>query len=132
MTPIGGVNVPSVAAQGELQWEKYSPDKLAEYRNEGRLIFVDFTAAWCVSCQVNEAVVFHSDEVKKKFKELNVALLRADWTNEDPVITKALAAFGRDGVPFYVIYPRAKDKPAVPLPEVISGSIVLNALEKLK
>jgi thiol:disulfide interchange protein/DsbC/DsbD-like thiol-disulfide interchange protein len=122
----------SASEEGGLAWEKFSPEKVAEYQKQGRPVFVDFTAAWCVSCQINEALVFHSDEVKVKLKELNVALLKGDWTNQDPIITQTLAQFGRDGVPFYLIYPKGEDTPAVPLPEVINAGLVLTELEKLK
>ncbi len=114
-----------------LIWEAYSPEKLGAYRAQGRPVFVDFTAAWCVSCKVNETVIFHSDEVKKKLTELGFVLLKADWTNEDPMITQALNAFGRNGVPFYVVYPRGKESAAMPLPEVLNAGVVLGALGKL-
>jgi thiol:disulfide interchange protein/DsbC/DsbD-like thiol-disulfide interchange protein len=122
----------SESSTNELTWEKFSPEKVVEYQKKGRPVFVDFTAAWCVSCQVNEALVFHSDAVKAKLKELNVALLKGDWTNQDPVITQTLASFDRDGVPFYLIYPKGEDVPAIPLPEVINAGLVLTELEKLK
>jgi thiol:disulfide interchange protein DsbD len=130
--PPAGASALGGSSESGLNWEKYSPEKIAEYRAEGKPIFVDFTAAWCVSCQVNELLVFHSQEVRAKLKELGVALLKADWTNQDPVITQALAQFGRDGVPFYVIYGKGKDAPVTPLPEVISAGIVLTELEKIK
>ena len=87
-----------------LAWEPFSPATVAEYRAQGRPIFIDFTAAWCVSCQVNELMVFRSEEVRATLKERGFALLKADWTNHDPIITQTLASFGRNGVPFYVIY----------------------------
>lgn len=118
--------------ESELNWEKFSPEKVVAYQAAGRPVFVDFTAAWCVSCHVNEAMVFSSDEVKQKLKAMNFALLKADWTNQDDMITKTLHAFGRDGVPFYLIYPKGKDVPAIPLPEIITAGIVMNELEKLK
>jgi thiol:disulfide interchange protein DsbD len=117
--------------KGGLAWERFSPAKVAEYRAQGRPIFIDFTAAWCVSCQVNELMVFRSEEVRATLKARGFALLRADWTNHDPVITQTLASFGRNGVPFYVIYGKGKNAPAVPLPEIINAGIVLHALENL-
>jgi thiol:disulfide interchange protein len=114
-----------------LAWEQFSPDKVAAYRAQGRPIFIDFTAAWCVSCQVNELMVFRSEAVRAALKTRGFALLKADWTNHDPIITQTLAAFGRNGVPFYVIYGKGQNAPAVQLPEVITAGIVLNALENL-
>jgi thiol:disulfide interchange protein DsbD len=125
-------SVSGVSHEEGLVWEKFSPEKLAQYRSQGQPVFIDFTAAWCVSCQVNEMVVFHNEEVRQKLKDSGVVLMKADWTNEDPVITKTLASFGRNGVPFYVIYGKEKDAPADPLPEVINAGIVLKELEKLK
>jgi thiol:disulfide interchange protein len=124
--------VSGVTHEDGLVWEKFSPEKLAEYRSKGQPVFLDFTAAWCVSCQVNEMVVFHNEEVRQKLRDSGVILMKADWTNEDPVITKMLASFGRNGVPFYVIYGKEKDAPADPLPEIINAGIVLRELEKLK
>jgi thiol:disulfide interchange protein len=117
--------------QDGLAWEPFSPATMAAYRAQGRPIFIDFTAAWCVSCQVNELMVFRSEEVRATLKEQGFALLKADWTNHDPIITQTLASFGRDGVPFYVIYGKGEHSPAVTLPELISPGMVLRALEGL-
>jgi thiol:disulfide interchange protein len=114
-----------------LPWEKFSPERVRSLRAEGRRIFVDFTAAWCVSCQVNERVVFGSSAVREKIAEKGMVLLKADWTDADPVITEALAAFGRSGVPLYVLYGRGETTPPVQLPEVITPAMVLDALGKL-
>lgn len=117
--------------QEGLAWEPFSPAIVAAYRAQGRPIFIDFTAAWCVSCQVNELMVFRSEEVRAALKERGFALLKADWTNHDPIITQTLASFGRNGVPLYVIYGKGEHSPAVTLPEIISPGIVLRALENL-
>jgi thiol:disulfide interchange protein DsbD len=91
---------------------------------------VDFTAGWCLSCQVNERVALRRPEVEKAFANTNVALFRADWTREDPAITEALAALGRSGVPAYALYVPGEANPRL-LPEVLTPAIVLNALDKL-
>jgi thiol:disulfide interchange protein DsbD len=112
-----------------LTWETFSPERVEQLRREGRTVFVDFTAAWCLSCQVNHKVVFGSEEVRQQFRDRNVATLKADWTRRDPVITQALAAFGRNGVPLYVLY-RPGESTAQVLPEVLTPQIVLEALKK--
>jgi len=116
----------------DVGWEKYSPNKITEFRSQGRPVFLDFTAAWCISCQVNELVVFGSPQVRQKFRELNVIPMKADWTNRDDQITQALSQFGRSGVPFYVLYSGKPDEPGTPLPEILTPQIVLDALEKIK
>jgi thiol:disulfide interchange protein len=77
---------------------------LTSCRGQGQSVFVDFTAAWCVTCQYNKKTTLSNAEVLADFEAKNVALLRADWTRRDPAITAALAQLGRNGVPVYVIY----------------------------
>lgn len=113
------------------EWVEYSPERLEDLRNEGKTIFLDFTAAWCVSCKVNERLVFSSQEVRKKFKQLGIVLMRADWTNRNPAITKMLASFGRSGVPLYVFFPKGAQSTPKVLPEVINSTLVLNELDAL-
>jgi thiol:disulfide interchange protein len=132
LQPASSASSLAISHEGGLTWEKFSPEKLAEYRSKGEPVFVDFTAAWCVSCQVNELLVFQSEAVKDKMRSLGFHLLKGDWTNEDPVITQTLAQFNRNGVPFYLIYGKGKGAPAVQLPEVINAGLVLNELEKIK
>ena len=101
------------------------------WQDKGQPVFVDFTAAWCLSCKVNEAVALGTDAVKQAFAQKNVALFRADWTHADPAISQTLQQYHRDGVPLYLLYsPKAKDAPQV-LPEVLTPGIVLDALKNL-
>jgi len=115
---------------GQGTWATYSPDAVEQLRASGQPVFIDFTAAWCLTCQVNERVALHTDEVRQAFAERNVALMKADWTRRDPVITRALEQYGRSGVPVYVLYHPGSDKPVL-LPEVLTKSIVLDALANL-
>jgi thiol:disulfide interchange protein DsbD len=103
---------------------------VSRYQSQGRPVFVDFTASWCLSCQVNERVSLSRPEVQKAFAEANVALLRADWTQHDDAIGNALAALGRSGVPAYALYVPGEASPRL-LPEVLTPGIVTEALGNL-
>ena len=112
-----------------LVWAPYSQQALDQARTAGHPVFIDFTAAWCLSCQVNERVVLKSAEVQHEFNKNKVTLLKADWTQYDPEITKQLASVNRSGVPTYVIYPASKNASADVLPELLTKDIVLTALK---
>lgn len=120
----------STAEASSGAWTSFSPEKVESLRAEGRPVFVDFTAAWCLTCQVNERTVLSTDVVQEAFQERNVALVKADWTNRDPQITEALESHGRSGVPVYVLYPGDGSGPTL-LPEVLTQDIVLNALDEI-
>ena len=113
-----------------LVWAPYSQQALDQARAAGHPVFIDFTAAWCLSCQVNERAVLKSADVQHEFSKNKVTLLKADWTQYDPEITKQLASVNRSGVPTYVIYPTMKNSSADVLPELLTKDIVLTALEK--
>jgi len=121
---------PGTRNTADAGWIEYSAEKLAQLRTEGKPVFVDFTAAWCVTCQVNKRVALRADDVKARFASDNVVLMRADWTNRDERITQALAQFGRNGVPLYVLYDRKGN--AEVLPELLTQGTVIAALDKLR
>jgi thiol:disulfide interchange protein DsbD len=122
---------PRLAPSGQLAWEAWSPERVAQLRQQGRPIYVDFTARWCATCQVNKRVVFGSSAVKKYFREQHVAMLKADWTNSDPQITAELAKWDRSAVPFNLVYPADSDSTAPrALPPLLTPQIVLNAFSK--
>jgi len=110
-------------------WRDFSPALVEELKASGRPVFVDFTAAWCVTCQVNKRLVLQDADVLGAFARRNVALVRADWTRRDPQITQALAALGRNGVPVYVLH-RPGQAPLV-LPEVLQAAMIHEALAGL-
>jgi thiol:disulfide interchange protein len=113
-----------------LVWQPYTQANFDAARASGKPVFIDFTAAWCLSCQVNEKAVLQSADVESTLITNHVQLLKADWTQYDPTITRELSALGRSGVPTYVIYPPgAVSNPDV-LPELLTKSVVLKAIEK--
>ena len=111
-------------------WQAWSNDAVQHALAAGQPVFVDFTAGWCLSCQVNERVALSQPEVQQAFQSANVALFRADWTREDPAITQALTALGRSGVPVYALYSPGENNPRL-LPQVLTPGIVVDALSKL-
>jgi len=94
---------------------------------EGRTVFVDLTADWCITCKVNEHVALNTDTVRKAFAEQQVAWLQGDWTRDDPAITQLLSRYGRSGVPLYLVYVKGGE-PKV-LPQLLTPSIVLDSLK---
>lgn len=118
----------SKVSRSSLVWEEFTKEKLEEYRREGHVIFLDFTAAWCLSCQVNEKVVFTSNKITEAFSQAGVKLLKADWTDKDEKITQALSSFGRSSIPLYVFYFPGKEP--ILLPEIITPKMVLNVLNE--
>lgn len=111
-------------------WEPWSAARVAAARDSGHAVFVDFTAAWCLSCQVNERVALHTNTVERAFADRKVVLLRADWTSRNAEITAVLASFGRSGVPLYVMYPSRATEPAELLPTVLTPGVVVSAVER--
>jgi thiol:disulfide interchange protein DsbD len=120
---------PADPSAPEVEWEAWSPEAVAKLRAEGRIVYVDFTARWCATCQLNKKVVFHDRDVLRYFAEKKIATLRADWTNKDPRITAELAAYQRSAVPFNVIWLPGKSEPVL-LPELLTASIVLSEVKK--
>jgi len=111
----------------ELKGETWSPARVAEIQAEGRPIFVDFTAAWCVTCKVNEKLVLNTTKVQTLFEETDTAFLVADWTNKDDEIAAELATYGRAGVPLYLVYSNNSVSPVI-LPQTLTYKVIKEAI----
>ena len=117
---------PSQAAIAH-ETEAWSAARVSQLQAENRPIFVDFTAAWCVTCKVNEKVVLDQDRTQKLFADTNTAFLIADWTNKDDTIAQELAKYGRAGVPLYLVYNQNSVNPAI-LPQVLTYDVIKSAI----
>ena len=117
---------PSQAAIAH-ETEAWSAARVSHLQAENRPIFVDFTAAWCVTCKVNEKVVLDQDRTQKLFADTNTAFLIADWTNKDDTIAQELAKYGRAGVPLYLVYNQNSVNPAI-LPQVLTYDVIKSAI----
>jgi thiol:disulfide interchange protein DsbD len=127
---LAGAAESAATIQTQGGWQPWSTEAVSRYQAQGRPVMVDFTASWCLSCQVNERVALEQPSVQKAFQEGNVALLKADWTRGDAAITQTLAALGRSGVPAYALYAPGQAQPQM-LPEALTPGIVIDAVEKL-
>lgn len=112
-------------------WEPFSPQRLAELRAAGTPVFLNVTAAWCLTCLVNERVALRSAAVTDAFARKGVVRLKADWTTRDPAITRVLGSFGRNGVPLYLLYPPGAATEPTVLPQILTEGVVVDATEKI-
>ncbi len=125
LQPAATSNVSSAPGDG---WQAYSAQELQNLRKQGKPVFIDLGAAWCVSCLVNEKVALAHSDVRQAFTCAGIHLLKGDWTNEDPQITAKLAEFGRSGVPLYLYYPAGATDPVV-LPQILTPQTVLDSVQ---
>jgi len=122
----------TASARALDSWQPYDAAQVAAIHAAGRPLLVNFTASWCLTCLVNERNAFADTAVQALFRDKGVTLMKGDWTNRDPAITQALAAFGRAGVPLYVVY-NATPGSAQPivLPQLLTANIVHDAFKDL-
>jgi thiol:disulfide interchange protein DsbD len=126
---VGATGAAAKAAGGVLGYEAFSMERLDRLAAEHRPVFVNLTAAWCITCLVNERAALDRAAVRRAFAERRVVALKGDWTRQDPEITAFLQQFGRSGVPLYLLYDQT-GTPTV-LPQLLSEASVLAALEKI-
>lgn len=119
---------PAATSATSNHWETYTPDRLERLLAEGKPVFLNFTAAWCISCLVNERVALSDGEVMNAFKKSGITYLKGDWTNRDVHITEILTKFGRSGVPLYVFYPAGVGAKPEELPQILTPDIVLSSI----
>lgn len=117
------------ASTSAQSWKPWSASEFESLRERGEPVFVNMTAAWCITCLANERVALSSATVKDRLAELGITYLKGDWTNRDAAITTYLSEFGRNGVPLYVLYPRGNGAPEV-LPQLLTPAIVDAALQR--
>jgi thiol:disulfide interchange protein DsbD len=120
--PAAGVNFDG--------WQRFSRERMAQAVAEGKPVFVDFTAAWCITCLVNERVALETSAVRQAFEQAGVVKLKGDWTNRDPEITSSLKELGRAGVPLYLFWVPGAAQPKI-LPQVLTESLILSELAAL-
>jgi thiol:disulfide interchange protein DsbD len=118
----------AATSQHEKNWEPYSAERLETLLAEGKPVFLNFTAAWCISCLVNERVALSDSKVIETFEAAGITYLKGDWTKRDAEITAVLTKFGRSGVPLYVFYPAQKNAKPIELPQLLTPDIVLNTI----
>jgi thiol:disulfide interchange protein/DsbC/DsbD-like thiol-disulfide interchange protein len=121
--------VSAAPSAADARWADWSPEAVETARSEGRPVFVDFTAAWCVTCQVNKVGALSERQVVEHFAAHDVALFRADFTNRDRRIADTLAQHGAAGVPLYLMYPAGGGSPDI-LPPLLTGTIVTRAVDR--
>lgn len=125
---VCGAAAPQTAS-ADGRWTPFDAAKLDALRREGKPVFVNFTAAWCVTCLVNEKMVLRGDAVWAAMKKKGIVAMKADWTRRDSAITRALAALGRNGVPVYALYSSTGEP--VLLPQILTEQAVLAELGAL-
>ncbi len=125
-----GESPSSSVATNSLTWQPFTIEFLDQSLHTNKTVFIDFSAQWCLTCKANENLVLNSPTIVSKMKEFKVVTIKADWTAQDPTITRMLAKFKRSGVPLYVVFPAGHADSPIILPEVITVQLVLDKLQQ--
>jgi thiol:disulfide interchange protein DsbD len=132
LTVIGHPSAADPTEEAGLQWQPFSQSRVSELQAAGRPVFVDIGAAWCITCKINERIALADPAVLKALADAGVATLRADWTRQDPAITRVIEANGRAGVPLYLFYPKpgttGPGRSPIILPQILTADIVLHEI----
>jgi thiol:disulfide interchange protein DsbD len=124
------LEIETSASLANTDWSPWSAEAVAKARSAGRPVLVDFSAAWCVTCLVNEQIALKNSTVAARLKKYGVVTLKGDWTNQSAAIATELSSFGRSGVPLYLLYPpHSSDRPVV-LPQILTPAAILDALDR--
>ena len=123
-----GQFAPAAMSLEGTAWQAWSPEAVQAARNSGKPVFIDFTAAWCVTCQVNKKAVIDTEDVESAARSLGYARFLADWTNKDPAISAELARYRHNGVPLYIVI--SKSGAVKVLPELLTKDTLLSALKE--
>jgi thiol:disulfide interchange protein DsbD len=131
-TPIAAEDTtrPLINSPNGINWQRWTPEAVAKARSEGHPVLVDFTADWCLTCQVNKKTSIEISSVRSKLKEINAVALLGDYTHFPDTITAELNRYDRAGVPLVLVYPKNADAPPIVLPEILTPGIVLDALDR--
>ena len=129
MPDAGGTGSLKESADG-IDWQRWSPEAVAAARADGKIVLVDFTADWCLTCQVNKKTSLESSSVREKIKSLNAIALLGDYTHFPDRITTEINRYHRAGVPLVLVYPKNAEAAAILLPEVLTPGLLLEALDR--
>lgn len=127
---LAAVTVPAASNQPgtHVTWEPFATERLEALRSAGQPVFVNFTAAWCITCLLNERTALSTDPVQSAFHAHGVTYLKGDWTQQDPEITRVLQQHGRSGVPLYLYFPGERHSPPIVLPQLLTPGIVIDVI----
>jgi thiol:disulfide interchange protein DsbD len=133
LQPVRVSEAVDVDAEGNsaVNYESFSTQRLNEIQESGRPVFVNMTAAWCITCLANEQATLSTEKVKQALLDYDITYMKGDWTNEDPEITAILERFNRPSVPLYVLYPGDTSKEPIILPQILTPGIVIDAFSSI-